>query len=166
MDAGQEVAEGNPMTTAQKNMQLLRDLFLAMDIPGSESEEAITNMLDENISWVEVPWNRTLSGREEVLATVKHTWVTGVPSHPITHLFADDEWVSVEYVLAGKKKDGNMLFNDGDVVARGQLNVPACSLFHVKHGKVDIAREYIDTLTMYRQLGVDPPAAPPVSNQA
>lgn len=155
-----------PLTPAQKNMQLLRDLFLAMDTPGSESEEAMMNMLDENISWFAVPWDRTLSGREKVLDTVKHTWVTGVPSHPITHVFADDEWVCVEYVLAGKKKEGSMLFNDGDVVARGQLNVQACSLFHVKNGKVDIAHEYIDRLTMFRQLGVDPPAATPPTSPA
>jgi hypothetical protein len=81
------------LTPAQKNMQLLRDLFLTMGTSGSESEEAMTNMLDENISWFAVPWNRTLLGREKVLDTVKHTWVTGVPSHPITHVFADDERV-------------------------------------------------------------------------
>ena len=102
-DAGQEVLEGNPLTPVQKNIQLLRDLFHAMDTPGSESEEAMMNMLDENIAWHAVPWDRTLLGREKVLATVKHTWEDSVPSHPITHVFADDEWVCVEYILAGTK---------------------------------------------------------------
>jgi len=70
--------------TAQENIQLLRDLFRAMDTPGAESEEAMMNMLDENIAWHAMPWNRTLSGRDEVIATVKHTWVDSTPSqlHP------------------------------------------------------------------------------------
>lgn len=163
--AGHKAPEGNPLTSAQKNAQLLRDLFLAMDTPGSESEEAMANMLDENISWHAVPWNRTLSGHEEVIATVKYTWETSIPSHPITHVFADDEWVCVEYVLAGTKVGGNVLFRDG-VVASGKLNVPATSIFHVKNGRVDIAHEYIDVLTMSRQLGVEPPAAPTSSDPA
>jgi limonene-1,2-epoxide hydrolase len=152
------------LTPAQKNIQLLRDLFHAMDTPGPESEEAMMNMLDENISWLAVPWARTLLGREKVLATVKHTWEDGsIPSHPITHVFADDEWVCVEYVLAGTKKGGTLLFRDGEV-AKGKLNVPGASIFHVKNGKIDIAHEYIDLLTMFKQLGVDPQAAAPSAN--
>ena len=154
------------MTPAQKNIQLLRDLFHAMDTPFSESEEAMTNMLDENIAWYAVPWDRTLLGRKKVLATVKHTWEASSSSHPITHVFADDEWVCVEYVLAGTKKGGSMLFRDSDVVARGKLNVQATSIFHVKNGKIDIAHEYIDLLTMFRQLGVDPQSATPTSSPA
>jgi hypothetical protein len=41
--------------TAQENIQLLRDLFRAMDTPGAESEEAMMNMLDENIAWHAMP---------------------------------------------------------------------------------------------------------------
>lgn len=164
-DAGQEVPECNSLTPAEKNMQLLRDLFHAMDTPGPESEEAMMNMLDENISWYAVPWDRTLKGREEVLATVKHTWEDSVPRHPITHIFADDEWVCLEYILAGTKNGGRMLFR-GDEGASGKLDVPGASIFHVKDGKVDVAHEYIDLLTMFRQLGVDPQTTTPPSNPA
>jgi ketosteroid isomerase-like protein len=150
---------------AQDNIQLLRDLFQAMDTPGPESEEAMRNMLAENIAWHAMPWNRTLSGRDEVIATVKHTWVDSVPSHPITHIFADDEWVCLEYVLAGTKNGGSMLFRGGNVPG-GKLNVPGASIFHVKDGKVDIAREYIDLLALHRQLGADPEAAAQSSNPA
>jgi ketosteroid isomerase-like protein len=139
---------------AQENIQLVRDLFHAMDTPGPESEDAMMKMLDENISWYAVPWDRMLSGRDEVLAVVRKTWESA-PSHPITHIFADGEWVCLEYVLEGTKKGGRMLFHDGDVPG-GKLSVPGASIFHVKNGKIDIAREYIDRLTMFTQLGVNP----------
>jgi hypothetical protein len=105
----------------QENIQLIRDLFHAMDAPGPESEDAMMKMLDESISWHAVPWDRTLSGRDEVLAVVRKTWESA-PSHPFTHIFADNEWVCLECVLEGTKK---------------------------------AAREYIDRLTIFTQLGVD-----------
>lgn len=71
---------------------------------------------------------------------------------------ADSEWVCLEYILASTKKEGRMIFHRGDV-AEGKLNVPAASIYHVKNGKIDIAREYIDRLTIFNQLGVAPQAA-------
>ena len=58
-----------------------------------------------------------------------------------------------------------MIFHRGDV-AEGKLNVPAASIYHVKNGKIDIAREYIDRLTIFNQLGVDPQAAASSSDPA
>jgi len=73
-------------------------------------------------------------------------------------VFGDDEWVFVEYVLAGTKTHGEMLFRGGE--AGGKLDVPAASTFHIRDGKIDLVREYIDLLTLQRQLGVEPkPAA-------
>lgn len=143
--------------TAQENIRLLRDLFLAMDKPGPESEKTMERILDENIAWIEIPWGKTLHGRDQVIATVKHTWDTGIPSHPLENVFADNEWVCVEYILAGTKTGGEMLFRGGE--AQGKLNVPATSVFHVQDGKVDLAREYIDLLTLQQQLGVEPKSA-------
>jgi limonene-1,2-epoxide hydrolase len=158
-DNGQELPEGNPLTTAQENIELIRTLFRALDTPGLESEETIRNILDENVVWHAVPYGRTFSGRDEVIAVFKQTWETSVPDHPITHIFADAEWVCLEYVLASTKKAGRMLFHEGDAVG-GKLNVPAVSIYHMTNGKLDIAREYLDVQTLRSQLGVDPTAAP------
>ncbi len=140
--------------SAQENIDLIRSLFLAMDTPGLESEETIRNILDENVAWHAVPYGRTFSGRDEVIAVIKQTWETSIPDHPITHIFADAEWVCLEYVLASKKKEGRMLFHEGDAV-EGELNVPAVSVYHVSNGKLDIAREYIDLQAVRLQLGLD-----------
>ena len=48
----------------------------------------------------------------------------------------------------------------------GKLNVPGASIFHVKNGKVDSAREYIDLLALHRQLGADPQETAPSSDPA
>lgn len=72
--------------------------------------------------------------------------------------------VCLEYILASTKKEGRMIFHRGDV-AEGKLNVPAASIYHVKNG-TDIAREYIDRLTIFNQLGVDPQAAASSSDPA
>jgi hypothetical protein len=80
-------------------------------------------------------------------------------------VFADDEWVCLEYILAGTKRGGSMLFR-GDDVPGGNLNVPGASIFHVKNGKVDSAREYIDLLALHRQLGADPQETAPSSDPA
>ena len=158
-DSRQEASK-QPVTIAQKNIQIVRDFFLAMDTPGTESEEILRNILDKDISWHAVPWNRTFSGREEVLSIMRKMWESSIPSHPISYIFADEEWVCIEYVLSSTKKSGKMMFHDSSV-PEGKLNVPAVSIYHVKDGKIDIAREYIDRLTEFQQLGVDHQSAVP-----
>lgn len=141
--------------SAQDNLAIVRTLFEALDNPGPDSLKTILDLLDENVNWHVVPYGDPYLGHAGVKGLLETAWASTNPSHPITNLFADEDWVCVEYVAqstvtAGKLEQLNITATEGKSV-----DVLGCSVYHIQDGKIDIAREYIDVLTMLRQLGVE-----------
>ncbi|MBN2007122.1 MAG: nuclear transport factor 2 family protein [Anaerolineae bacterium] len=143
--------------SAQENEMIVRNLFEALDNPGSESLKTIMELLDENVNWCVVPYGAPYLGHAGVKSLLDVAWAATKPNHPITNLFASDEWVCVEYparstVAAGKLDQLNVVIPETRVI-----DVMGCSILHIKDHKIDLAREYYDVLSMLRQLGVEFP---------
>jgi hypothetical protein len=75
----------------------------------------------------------------------------------ITNLFASEEWVCVEYDVRATVT-GPLEVQGVTIIAAAverTVELKVCVIAHIRDGKMDIVREYWDSATMGRQLGLD-----------
>jgi limonene-1,2-epoxide hydrolase len=75
----------------------------------------------------------------------------------ITNLFANPEWACVEYNV-NATVTGPIVVKNIEILPEGAsrtIQLEVCIVFHIKNGKFCHGREYFDTATLGRQLGVN-----------
>jgi len=76
----------------------------------------------------------------------------------ISNLFATAEWGCVEY-HTDATVTGPVKIKDVEIIPKGVTRTTkqlVCVIFHFRGGKFDVGREYFDTSTYARQLGLSP----------
>ena len=74
----------------------------------------------------------------------------------ITNLFATDDWACVEYDVVATA-DGPIELEGITLIPAGErraLELRVCVIVNITDGKMAVAREYWDSASMARQLGV------------
>jgi len=145
------------LSVAKTNEDIIRKLWGELHGSGSKASlEMMTGFMDENIDWEVVPLGLKRHGIAEVKLLIQSSW-NDMPEgghHEITNVFANDEWVCLEYTAHGKITKELKHLNLNHPVEGQVIEVRSIDVFHIKNGKIDLAREYYDHATLLRQLGV------------
>ncbi|WP_016891802.1 nuclear transport factor 2 family protein [Mycobacteroides abscessus] len=119
-----------------------------LDIP------ALRELITDDFSWT-VPGGLSISGTYEgksafenqFLVGAAELFATGTLTFDIKHLFAEGEVVVAEYTGTGKSATTGKPYRNH-----------YCVIFHVRNGKIELGREYMDTAHVAEALLADSPA--------
>jgi ketosteroid isomerase-like protein len=144
---------------ARENLELIRAWVDAINRNDVEEELACWQPDGE---MTVVPTGTTFKGTEALRRGGEHS-AAMVGAQPIegrkqiTNLFASDEWACVEYDVRASVA-GPIEMQGVQIIPAGierAIDLKVCVIAHVRDGKMDVAREYWDSASMARQLGLD-----------
>jgi steroid delta-isomerase-like uncharacterized protein len=133
-------------------------ITLAKEIYNLISKNDLTrlpSLYADNAVLITVPWNSTARGRNGIIDYVRN-FKTAFPDLKlnITHQISEDDFVVTEYVARGTHK-GVLSTPMGDVSPTNRnIEVPVCEVVQFKNGLMATCRQYWDTGTFMRQLGL------------
>jgi steroid delta-isomerase-like uncharacterized protein len=138
--------------SSQENATLARQMYRWFN----ESQyDEVVGCAVENVEVVLVPFGQTFRGHpgfREFLTSFK----TAVPDMKleVTNQVATDDQVVSEFVVRGTHT-GPLQTPAGAVPATGKsIEYPVCEVWGIKQGKLASIRNYFDSATLLRQLGL------------
>lgn len=149
----------NESLSAKQNSNLVRQWVEAVNRNDVEGELACWQPDGE---FFIVPTNTTYKGLSEIRKAGEKSaaMVGGQPAEgrkQITNLFAGDDWACVEYDSEATIT-GPVTIQNLTIIPEGTKRtviLKACVVIHLKDHKIYRAREYFDSSSMARQLGLD-----------
>jgi len=114
-------------------------------------------LIDDNAQFEVVPFNMKLTGKEGYLQHTKN-WATAFPDGfcDVTNISAGEDWAVGEFIGRGTQT-GTLMSPDGNLMPTGKrVDIPFCEVIKLKNGKIVSLKEYFDTATMMKQLGLIP----------
>lgn len=117
----------------------------------SHDADAAVELYDENVTNVQLPWGKTVQGREAMRAT----YLKVFQAFPdicveVENLLEDGQWVVVEWRFSGTMK-GEFA---GHLPNERVFNMRGCEIFRIVDGKILVQHGYWDKATMFDQLAI------------
>ena len=138
--------------SVQENFKIVRGMYDAFNkkdfIDGQK-------LIDDYAQFEIVPLGVKLTGKEGYLQFVNN-WANAFPDGlcDVTNISAAEDWAVGEFVGRGTHT-GSLMSPEGEIFPTGKsVNVPFCEVIKIKDGKIVSLKEYFDTATMMKQLGI------------
>jgi len=142
-----------PAQVATDNIALAKDIYALVS---KNDVGKLADLYADNAVLISIPWNTTFRGRNGILDFVR-AFKTAFPDLKLnlTHQVAEDDFVVTEYVARGTHK-GVFVSPMGDISPTNRnIEIPVCEVVQFKDGKMVTCRQYWDTGTFARQLGLE-----------
>ncbi len=121
----------------------------------SHNPEAAAALYDEDVTNVQLPWGKSVKGREAMRATyVKVFQAFPDIAIEVENLLAEGSWVAIEWRFSGTMR-GEFA---GHPPTNRSFNMGGCEVFQVVDGRIRLQHGYWDKATMFDQLGLNPGA--------
>jgi steroid delta-isomerase-like uncharacterized protein len=127
---------------------------------GKKNWDAVRSAITPACTYDEVATHRKIKGADEVIACWKG-WAAALPDSKATFHKAEvsGDTVILELTWRGTQT-GPLETPAGQIAATGKtIELRACQVTEIAHGKVKTMRQYFDMATILQQLGVGAPAA-------
>lgn len=151
-DATGETTKLGMAAMAAENERLVRRQF---DLWNARNFDALEAATADDVEVVIVPFDTMLRGartsRDHSVA-----WATAFPDAEVevTRVIADAEGAVVEFIGRGTHT-GPLVGPAGTIAATGRYTeIPFCYVYDIEDGKIRRVREYYDTATVMRNLGL------------
>ena len=134
------------------NLSLAKDIY---DLVSKNDLNRLGMLYADNAVLVNMAWNTAYRGRHGVLEYVRN-FKTAFPDLKlnVSHQVAEEEFVITELVMRGTHK-GVFVTPMGNISPTNRfIEVPMCGVLQFKDGKMVSSRQYFDTGTLMRQLGL------------
>ena len=146
----QNVPKGGLTMTNETPLQIATRWI---DAYNSHEPDTIIALYDENAKNTQLPWGKTIEGRE----AMRSTFVNVFQAFPDIHLESEnlieqDSWVVIEWRFGGTMK-GKFA---GHAPNGNKFSMNGCEIFKIVDGKIKIQRGYWDKTTMFEQLQLTP----------
>ncbi|HEY3296953.1 MAG TPA: ester cyclase [bacterium] len=141
-----------PAHVETDNVAISKDIY-AIISKGDLNQ--LTNLYAQNSVMVNMPWNTTFRGRDNVLNYIR-ILRTAFPDMKVTltHQTAQDDTVVNEWLLKGTHK-GVLKSPTGDIAPTNRsVEIPGVSIFEMEDGQVVNIRQYWDINSLLRQIGL------------
>lgn len=117
----------------------------------SHNPDAAVSLYDENVTNIQLPWEKTVQGQE----AMRSTYLNVFRAFPdirieVDNLIEDGTWVVVEWRFSGTMK-GEFA---GHSPNNNTFNMRGCEIFQIVKGKILVQHGYWDKATMFNQLRI------------
>lgn len=117
----------------------------------SHNPDAAAALYDENVTNVQIPWAKTVQGREAMRATYLRVFQAFPDIRvEIDNLLEEGPWVVVEWRFNGTMQ-GEFA---GHLPTHRAFSMRGCELLQVINGRILVQHGYWDKATMFDQLGI------------
>lgn len=118
----------------------------------SHNSDTAASLYDENISNTQLPYGKTVQGREAMRKTYENIFRAFPDIHiEAENIIEQDSWVVVEWVFSGTMKGEFAGHSPND----NRFSMRGCEIFQIVNGKIFIQHGYWDKNTMFSQLKFD-----------
>jgi len=101
--------------------------------------------MDEQVAWVLVPTGETIRGKQEIGKSFPKTWeMISSRKIALVNMFATEDWACLEYIASGTIAQHPPRYPASLSLVGKTFEMPACLVFHLSNGKIDLIREYFD----------------------
>jgi steroid delta-isomerase-like uncharacterized protein len=149
-----EGVEARAGSTAEEHRALARRLY---DLWNERKFDDMLRFAADDVEAVQVPFNATFRGVEGYRQFLTG-WLEAFPDARvrITRVIADDESVVVEFTGVGTHT-GALVGPAGSIAPTGRrTELALVDVIEMRAGRIQRARSYFDSATMFRQLGALP----------
>ena len=138
--------------SAQDNTKLVRAIY---DMYNERDIEGIVARAATNVEVVSMASGASMQGLEGYRQYLQ-SWATAFPDSrvEVSSVVAGDQGVVVEFRGKGKHT-GPLASPQGEIPPTGKsVDIPFCDVYEIKAGKITSLRNYFDSATMMKQLGL------------
>jgi steroid delta-isomerase-like uncharacterized protein len=105
----------------------------------------------EQVEWVLVPTGEIIRGKQEIASSTPKTWeMISDRKVKLVSMFATEDWGCFEYIASGTITKHPPRYPDSLSLVGKTFELPACLVFHLTDGKIDLIREYFDLSSTQR----------------
>jgi steroid delta-isomerase-like uncharacterized protein len=145
------------LTEAQKTEELVKLAREQIDAFSKGDWELLREILASNVRYEEFGTGRKVEGPEKIVELFKG-WKTAFPdaAGTVTSSFASGDEAAIEVTWKGTHK-GPLTTAEGTIPASGKIQETPGAVFYTFEGsKIKSMRQYFDSLTLLKQIGVQP----------
>lgn len=114
--------------------------------------DTASSLYDENVSNTQLPYGKTVQGREAMKTTYENIFRAFPDIHiEAENIIEQDSWVVVEWIFSGTMK-GEFA---GHAPNGNKFCMRGCEIFQIVNGNIVIQHGYWDKSTMFSQLKLE-----------
>jgi steroid delta-isomerase-like uncharacterized protein len=141
-----------PTQTGQLS-ELIAPAIALINLYNDRKWDSIKNVVSENFQYLEYGTQRDMQGIDEVVSAFR-AWASAFPDSrgEIRDTYVSGNTVVIEVVWKGTHT-GPLETPRGTIApTQKRIDLPACQITEVVHGKAEVTRHYFNMMTMMKQI--------------